>query len=279
MFEKEYLENLYEKIEREEYLTFLMIRAMNNNDANKMYSQEFLDIITNLELKIRERIYPASKIGASYRVINHWTEKGILADLREENSREWRKFSFSDLVWVKILEELRGYGMSLDKIKAVYDRVIQGVHGHYNIFEKYLVLCLIKSPLYLSISANGDVETPLALSPINNGQNSNIQIYVHRIVDELINRTQNYTEIETPKEGIAPSHRKVLELLKSDNWKEMTLLKKGHDIKDCIISGDIDVSQPLHKILDQLEYGELSLKRESGKIVAGEHKIRKKIKS
>ena len=134
------------------------------------------------------------------------------------------------------------------------------------------------NPLYLSISNKGRIETPLALSPMNEGQSSHIQIYVHRLVDEIINRTQNYTEIESPKEGIAPSHRKVLELLKNDNWKEITLLKQGYDIKDCIISGDVDISQPLHKILDQLQYGEIAIKRENGKIVSGKHTTRKKIK-
>jgi DNA-binding transcriptional MerR regulator len=54
----------------------------------------------------------------SARVLTHWQSIGILDDTRE-NSKGWRKFSFSEQIWIKCIIRLRGFGMDLKKIKRV----------------------------------------------------------------------------------------------------------------------------------------------------------------
>lgn len=51
---------------------------------------------------------------ASYRQINHWSSIGLIDDPRK--SRKWRKFSFIDLTWIKILQTLRSFGFSNEKL-------------------------------------------------------------------------------------------------------------------------------------------------------------------
>lgn len=51
----------------------------------------------------------------TYRQLNSWEEQGLLIGERE--GREWRRFSIMDALWLKIILELREFGLGLDKIK------------------------------------------------------------------------------------------------------------------------------------------------------------------
>jgi len=73
---------------------------------------------------LTDKRYSSKELGESYRVINHWTELGLLADHRADSS-EWRKYSIVDVVWAHLIKELRKYGLSLEKLKTV----------RYNLFE------------------------------------------------------------------------------------------------------------------------------------------------
>jgi DNA-binding transcriptional MerR regulator len=50
----------------------------------------------------------------SYRQLNSWDKEGLLTAVRE--GREWRKFSIMDAIWVKIIQEMREFGMSWEQI-------------------------------------------------------------------------------------------------------------------------------------------------------------------
>lgn len=51
----------------------------------------------------------------SYRQLNYWTEVNLLNDHRKEKTR-WRKFSFLDLTWLKIVSTLKNFGASNESI-------------------------------------------------------------------------------------------------------------------------------------------------------------------
>lgn len=52
----------------------------------------------------------------SYRQISGWEKEGLLDKTRVGN--EWRKFSVMDAIWLKIIHELRAFGMSWNQIKV-----------------------------------------------------------------------------------------------------------------------------------------------------------------
>src|SRR5689334_5316863 len=52
----------------------------------------------------------------TYRQLNSWENEGLLSVQRE--GREWRRFSIIDAVWVKLIKELREFGMSREQLKA-----------------------------------------------------------------------------------------------------------------------------------------------------------------
>lgn len=67
------------------------------------------DILNSKERKVTFK-------DVSYKMLNDWEKAGLIDNKREGN--EWRRFSIMDAVWLKVIQELRGFGMSLKQIKV-----------------------------------------------------------------------------------------------------------------------------------------------------------------
>ena len=99
----------------------------------------------NLE-KQREKTLSIKGSDVSYRVLNHWCNKGLIEDNRESNKEDvrWRRFSIFDRLWMEIIKELRCYGVSLDIIKKVREKMSKNiVENSYDItnFEYAVYRC------------------------------------------------------------------------------------------------------------------------------------------
>jgi DNA-binding transcriptional MerR regulator len=64
--------------------------------------------------------------GVSSRVLSHWKEKNILPSEIVIN-KGWNKFDFADYIWIKIVQELRIFGLPLKTIKKVKDYLYQTI--------------------------------------------------------------------------------------------------------------------------------------------------------
>lgn len=93
---------------------------------------DLYEIITAERLSVRDT-------GINYRVINHWDEKGLIRFAR--NSKEGnRRFSFVDFIWIKVVNELREFGVSLPDIKKITNDVYEPlpVNAFFENIEKNL---------------------------------------------------------------------------------------------------------------------------------------------
>lgn len=72
---------------------------------------ELYGIITKESLSVKDT-------GINYRVINHWDEKGLIRFARN-SSEGYRKFSFVDFIWIKVVNELREFGVKLPDIQKI----------------------------------------------------------------------------------------------------------------------------------------------------------------
>jgi DNA-binding transcriptional MerR regulator len=60
----------------------------------------------------------------TYRTINYWDEKGYLLFERDENDKDWRKLSFTDYIWIRMLDDLRQMGVSVEwVVKALFQEL------------------------------------------------------------------------------------------------------------------------------------------------------------
>jgi len=69
---------------------------------------------------------PLKDTGVSSRILSHWKEKGILSS-RIIIHKGWNKFGFGDYIWIKIVQELRAFGLPLKTIKKVKDYLSQTI--------------------------------------------------------------------------------------------------------------------------------------------------------
>ena len=112
--------------------------------------------------KQREKTLPIKGSDVSYRVLNHWCNKGLIEDNREGNKEgvSWRRFSIFDRLWMEVIKELRGYGVSLDIIKKVREKmsrhIVENSYGITN-FEYAVYRCKLtsKSQTHLIVFKDG----------------------------------------------------------------------------------------------------------------------------
>lgn len=91
--------------------------------------EQFIDTrslasLGNLMETISQQCLPAKTIGVSYRTICHWDEKGIIRFSRE-NAGANRKYSFVDYIWIKVVEELRSFGVELPIIQKIANEIYE----------------------------------------------------------------------------------------------------------------------------------------------------------
>lgn len=72
--------------------------------------------------QITEQRFFVSHTGVNYRTINHWDEKGLIQCTRRKEGGD-RRFSFADFVWLKIVKDLRSFGVPIVTIKKFKDDI------------------------------------------------------------------------------------------------------------------------------------------------------------
>ena len=76
----------------------------------------FLNLEFAVKIELNRRQYSLNEPSVTPRVLHHWYQVGIISD-RRTGGKGWSKFSFTELVWIKLIIRLREFGLSLDKIK------------------------------------------------------------------------------------------------------------------------------------------------------------------
>ena len=90
----------------------------------------------------QEGFFDVKDTGVTYKTVNHWDKQDLLVSRRTDESK-WRKFSFVEFIWLKMLEQFRGIGISipiLQKVKAEVFRPIEAedIYHYFQENEKLL---------------------------------------------------------------------------------------------------------------------------------------------
>lgn len=107
----------------------------------------------------RERRYTVKDTGVSYRNISNWKDKGVLPSYFDNiKSQEWTKFTRTELIWLRIVNILRMYGISLEKISEIKNEILHwdAKNNSYLNFEYQLFLSVTTDvDLYLVVPPSG----------------------------------------------------------------------------------------------------------------------------
>ncbi len=67
--------------------------------------------------------FKGAETGINTRVLNYWETEGLIPNRRDDDAK-WRRYSFVDFVWIKMVDQMRQVGLNFDLIRKVREMVI-----------------------------------------------------------------------------------------------------------------------------------------------------------
>lgn len=212
----------------------------------------------------------------SYRVLNHWSEVGLIQDRREEASA-WRKLTIKDLLWIKILTKLREYGLSIEKLLKVRAAIFTHNDPEQTL-EFAISGCVAYVPMFLIVWPDGDAEIESAfwLKGMETTLNypDYLRINLNMLWYELtgdeaepyFDRIKSeWHEWKNPTQrNKAEAH--VLELMRDTQYHKIQVTRNaerdGYQIDASrVVEGAVSISKALH----DLQFGEMFIKVANGR--------------
>lgn len=131
------------------------------------HSQEFSKVLRKPHFTIKDiqRMIP----DLTYKKISDWDNKALISSSRSNEDAGWRRFSITDVLKLQIISELRQFGLGIDAVKKIIDRIEHGVvvpkaadssKGEKIEFlhlEFFYTLCMIGTKVILVLDNYGNV--------------------------------------------------------------------------------------------------------------------------
>jgi DNA-binding transcriptional MerR regulator len=226
----------------------------------------------------RKRRVSISSTSQSYRVINHWSEEGLLLK-QEGRGSGWRKFSLIDILWIGVIGDLRKLGYPLDKIKTVkkslFHRTKNGKEDTLY-FELFIGRMVVKDNVLLVITPEGEADLCLDREYINSqffGPLPSPHVVIR--LNEIFSRSVKKPELSYNTNFVISPSDKETNLLHSI-MREKDLKEVRISVKDQKMSR-IDyvkktqnpekVQEYISKALKEKGRKEILIKQEDGKVV------------
>ena len=220
----------------------------------------------------------------TYRQISGWEKEGLLDKTRVGN--EWRKFSVMDAIWLKIIHELRNFGMSWNQIKVTKESLefqnkkcgvampLLEFYTAFAIANKMPVMILVFND-GVAIPAN---YTQYKVSRDFLGLDNHIQLSLNNIVQGFfpdVDLKPNQ-KIEIP---VDLDEMELLAFIRLNLFEKVEIkLKSG---KMTILEGTerLSLSDKLTDIVRQHDYQKIEFDVAGGKKVSFVRKVQHKIKN
>jgi len=100
---------------------------------NSVFDQDELDYISNsnyvidfpgLTAAINESQFTIKDLCVTARDATYWDKKGILPELKGTKTTR-RKYNLKQAIWIKLIQQLRSFDISLNQIKKIKDKLIK----------------------------------------------------------------------------------------------------------------------------------------------------------
>lgn len=220
---------------------------------------------------MNERRFTVGETDVAYRVVNHWDQSGLLpASVKGDGG--WRKFTLPEMVWLKAIVRMRGFGLSLDKIAAAKDDIMKWDKKleQYPYFEYYVLKAWFSSSNpYILVTSDGRAEvattSEIEAAKLILGSFDVLLISLKAILQDM--------GVGTPKgKTLFALSDKEVELLSSIRLKNNNEIRAKIDDNGDIteIESTETISTPLasHKLKNQVEqekmYGKVVTQYEDG---------------
>ncbi len=123
--------------------TYLQLNSFLEFD-NLVGAIDYKKVMANVEEINNPRYYPQEIMKLipeiTSRKINDWDSKGLLTRHRE-NKNGWRLFSVADVIRLRIIQDLKTYGMSNQQILQTLNDIFEFNDSKRRLFEFFLFVC------------------------------------------------------------------------------------------------------------------------------------------
>lgn len=221
----------------------------------------------------------------TYRKLNDWDNKGLLESHRKEEKKGWRKFSIKDVIRLRIIKDLKLYGLSNDRIKNALQSVFESSsETKYNLFEYFFFETFLQNQkILLIVWNNGDSyfysEMQFAtLLGADFNESKPILIlpfydYVRPFTRQLLKKDDEFDESSTVWELINSTPdtkvKAIFEFINNEDYSEIIVQKKNDNlvIKPKRKGNNISEDELIHMIKEK-DFQNIELKIQNGKIVS-----------
>jgi Predicted transcriptional regulators len=236
--------------------------------ADRKKSARFFSFLSQDQFTIKDT-------DITYRVINHWSKLGLLKDSRNEQESGWRKFSFIDVAWIKILSELRTFGLSLNKVKVAFQSISK---DDFVLLEYGVSLAMLGKDICVVTFSDGqtDVIPREAIDKLNN--KSYIAISLNACLNSVLN-DDSCTPLPE-KFKLSRIERGVISQIRAGVFDEVTVkFKDGKVDRVDTKTRHMGEIGKLSNVLNGVCHGDFVIKKQDGKVVILEAVKKIKVKA
>ncbi|EDP95706.1 MerR family transcriptional regulator [Kordia algicida OT-1] len=230
--------------------------------------------------KLNKKIYPTKFItGVSTQVLFVWKNESLIP-LYKPVEKGWNKYSLVDILWIGIIEELKKFGFTNEKIISiknqllVIDEIIENEQDKGEEIEilNLAIIEIFKSanPIYIIIDENGNTQVLNAYAIIDKMQANKLTNHIILNLNQLIklNIEALYEEPSLDEfKGLSKDELQVLLILRSENFESVKIIKKGGEIDTIESTEIVSNGERILNILKGHDYQHIEIKQARGKIV------------
>lgn len=92
-------------------------------ELDYIIEKKYLDIFPNLEKSLTEPRFTISDLNINPRDATYWDKKDILPKLKTKSTTR-RKYTLVQAIWIKIIQQLREFDISLKQIKKIKESIL-----------------------------------------------------------------------------------------------------------------------------------------------------------
>lgn len=253
-----------------------------NEAFDNGFYQYFKDIENNKVSQVLNNTDRNVKIESiSYRQLNSWEKEDLLTVQRE--GREWRRFTIIDAIWVKIIKELREFGMSREQVKTAkksleFESEKCGVA--MPMLEFYTAFVIgAKMPVMLLVFKDG-AAAPCSLTQYKVakevvGVDNHIQISLNDLLQEMFPDVDLKPSIknDTP---LGVNEMELLAYLSLGKFESITVKFNNGKMEQFEGVQRIKAKKRIQEIMQEHKYQNITIQEEDGNITAIFQTIKKK---
>lgn len=99
--------------------TFYLYLKKNTQMINLQEYYDKIEISNKLIQKLNEKVFLKTEIDVVYTNITNWERIGLLFASEGEDKGNWKKTSYIEYVWIKIVEQLKEFGCDNNAILGI----------------------------------------------------------------------------------------------------------------------------------------------------------------